>query len=116
MVQTFEEHARCLMATGATARAVREGLLLNATHFLSVSEAEVDGAQVPKLDWFNKQREALGLESYLYTFMRISGCDSIRQWGFDETKIDGHDTFNQWAMVIDRQAKGLTQQIPFTSC
>jgi hypothetical protein len=25
----------------------------------------------------------------------------VQQWGFDETKIDGHDTFNQWAMLID---------------
>jgi hypothetical protein len=108
MVQTFEEHARCLIATGATARAVREGLLLKATHFLSVSEAEVYGGQVPRLDWFNKQREALGLESYLYTFMRIAGCDSIRQLGFDETKIDRHDTFNQWAMLIVPQAIGTT--------
>ncbi len=32
--------------------------------------------------------------------MRIAGCESIRQWGFDETKIDGHDTFNQWAMLL----------------
>jgi len=112
MVQTFEEHARCLMATGATSRAVREGLLLNAKHFLSESEAAVYGGEVPKIDWFNKQREALGLESYLYTFMRIAGCDSIRQWGFDETKIDGHDTFNQWAMVIDPPAKGHTPYYP----
>ncbi len=80
MLQAFEEHARCLMATGATARAVREGLLLNATHFLSAGEAAVVYAsQVPKLDWFNKQREALGLESYLYTFMRIAGCEKIIQ-------------------------------------
>ncbi len=101
MVQAFEEHARCLMATGATARAVREGLLLNATHFLSEGEVAVYASQVPKLDWFNKQREALGLESYLYTFMRIAGCEKIIQWGFDETSIDGHSTLNQWAMIMD---------------
>jgi hypothetical protein len=101
MVQAFEEHARCLMATGATARAVREGLLLNATHFLSEGEAAVYASQVPKIDWFNKQREALGLESYLYTFMRIAGCEKIIQWGFDETSIDGHSTLNQWAMIMD---------------
>jgi hypothetical protein len=59
------------MATGATARAVREELLLNASHLLTVSEAEAYCVEVPKLNWFNKQREALGLESYLYTFMRI---------------------------------------------
>jgi hypothetical protein len=101
MVQAFEEHARCLMATGATARAVRDQLLLNATHFLSEGEAAVYASQVPKIDWFNKQREALGSESYLYTFMRIAGCDKIIQWGFDETSIDGHSTLNQWAMIMD---------------
>ncbi len=63
-------------------------------------------SEIPKVEQFSKQREALGMESYLYTFMRIAGCDSIRQWGFDETKIDGHDTFNQWAMLVDVEAIG----------
>ena len=30
----FEDHVRCLMATGATARQARESLLLSAGHFL----------------------------------------------------------------------------------
>ena len=101
MCAGFEEHVRCLMATGATARAIREGLFLNATHYLSPSEAAVYCGQVPKLDWFIKQREALGLESYLYTFMRIAGCAKIIQWGFDETTIDGHEVLNQWAMLME---------------
>jgi hypothetical protein len=101
MQQQFEEHVRCLMATGASARAVREGLILHASHFLVESEAVVYTSEIPQLDWFNKQREALGLESYLYTFMRIAGCDKILQWGFDETFIDGHGLMNQWAMVVD---------------
>jgi hypothetical protein len=91
----FEQHVRCLIAIGATARAIREGLFLNATHYLSPSEADLYSAQVPKLDWFIKQRETLGLESYLYTFMRIAGCEKIVQWGFDETTIDGHEVLNQ---------------------
>ncbi len=33
----FEEHARCLMATGSTARQTREALILNAGHFLGKS-------------------------------------------------------------------------------
>ena len=101
MQQQFEEHVRCLMATGASARAVREGLIHNAAHFLEQSEAVIYTSEIPKLDWFNKQREALGLESYLYTFMRIAGCETIVQWGFDETSIDGHGLLNQWAMVMD---------------
>jgi hypothetical protein len=62
MQQQFEEHVRCLMVTGASARAVREGLILHASHFLVESEAVVYTSEIPKLDWFNKQREALGLE------------------------------------------------------
>ena len=49
------------------------------------------------------QREALGVESFLYTFMRIAGCEKIQQWGFDETTLDGHETINQWAMLVDEQ-------------
>jgi hypothetical protein len=48
-----------------------------------------------------KQREALGAESFLYTFMRIAACDKIQQWGFDETTLDGHEILNQWAMLVD---------------
>ena len=106
MSHKFEEFVRCLLATGGTARATREGLLHSATHFLSLEESLQYQAEVPCLDWFTKQREALGCESYLYTFMRIAGCDTIRQWGFDETKIDGHDTFNQWAMLVEAEGPG----------
>ena len=95
MQQQFEEHVCCLMATGASARAVREGLILHAAHFLCEAEAAEYSSEIPKLDWFNKQREALGLESYLYTFMRIAGCERVVQWGFDETSVDGHELLNQ---------------------
>ncbi len=46
------------------------------------------------------------LMSYLYTCMRIAGVRNRATWGFDETKIDGHDTFNQWAMLIDPTQTG----------
>ena len=100
MSQKFEEHVRCLMATGSTARQTREGLILTAGQFLVEEELTDYRSQLPTVEWFAKQREALGVESYLYTFMKIAGAESVRQWGFDETKIDGHDTFNQWAMLI----------------
>jgi hypothetical protein len=35
----FEEHARCLMATGSTARQTRESLILNAGHFLGITSS-----------------------------------------------------------------------------
>jgi hypothetical protein len=34
MCVEFEQHVRCLMATGTTARQTRETLFLNATHFV----------------------------------------------------------------------------------
>ena len=49
------------------------------------------------------QREALGVESFLYMFMRIAGCEKIQQWGFDETTLDGKETINQWAMLVDEE-------------
>ena len=106
MSQKFEEHVRCLLATGTTARQTREGLLLNAGQFLKEDECSEYQSEIPVVEWFSKQREALGVESYLYTFMRIAGCETIQQWGFDETKIDGHDTLNQWAMLIDPSPLG----------
>ncbi len=60
------------------------------------------------------QREALGLESHVYTFMRIAGCERIIQWGFDETSIDGHETLNQWAMIVDGDEMGETLEAPTT--
>ena len=38
MAQKFEEHVRCLMATGSTARQTREGLILTAGQFLEDEE------------------------------------------------------------------------------
>jgi hypothetical protein len=35
--------------------------------------------------------------------MRIAGCDKIQQWGFDETTLDGQETINQWAMLVDEE-------------
>ena len=86
MKPEFEEHVRSVMATGCTSRQTREGLLLNEAQFLRDDDLELYRSEIPGVEWFSKQREALGLESYLYTFMRIAGCDSIRQWGFGEAR------------------------------
>ncbi len=45
---------------------------LNAGFFLSENEYEVFIADVSSLRWFQYHREGLGLESYLYTLMRIA--------------------------------------------
>ncbi len=119
MTPSFEEHIRCLMATGSTARQARESLILNAAHFLGrfalaypnpnpnptptpnpnpnpnpnpciCLEGLAEGAaycrEIPRQDWFVKQREALGSESFLYTFMRIAACDKFSNGGLTKQR------------------------------
>ncbi len=62
MSQKFEEHVRCLMATGSTARQTREGLILTAGQLLEDEECADYRSQLPTVEWFAKQREALGVE------------------------------------------------------
>ena len=59
------------MATGATARAVRDGVLLNAGHFLTSTEAAVYCAEVPKVNWFSNTTGSIGVGIvcvYLHAF------------------------------------------------
>lgn len=69
----FEQHVRCALATGVTARQVTDILLLDANYMLEPELASVFGQSMPQLRWVQTQREGLGLESFLYSFMRI-GC------------------------------------------
>ena len=95
----FEQHVRSALATGATARQVQDMLLHDSNFFLPTEEATAFCATLPKIRWFQAQREALGLESYLYGFMRIAAAERIIQWGFDETTLDGVSCLNQWALL-----------------
>jgi hypothetical protein len=47
MCVEFEQHVRCLMATGATARQTRESLLLSATHFVGGATSHLYPLTVP---------------------------------------------------------------------
>ena len=95
----FEQHVRCALATGATARQVTDMLLLDANYLLDASKAAIFRDSMPQLRWVQTQREGLGLESYIYSFMRIAGAARVLQWGFDETTLDGVSVLNQWAML-----------------
>jgi hypothetical protein len=86
---TFVRHCRTLFATGSSARSVREQLFVNATFFLSVEGYGEFMESMPELRWFQTQREGLGNESMLYSFMAIAMCDEVVQWGFDETSSNG---------------------------
>ena len=95
----FVRHARTLLSTGGSARSTLEQLHLNAAFFLSEKEYALFLADVPSIRWFQYHREGLGLESYLYTLMRIAKCERVLQWGFDETSLDGIGTLNQWVRI-----------------
>jgi hypothetical protein len=61
MTAEFEAHARNLMATGGSARQVRDNLVLNADHFLDPCDSLHYKRDVPTERWFSIQREALGV-------------------------------------------------------
>ena len=90
----FEQHVRCALATGATARQVTDILLLDANYMLGPEKGTIFSESMPQLRWVQTQREGLGLESYLYSFMRIAGASRVLQWGFDETTLDGVSVLN----------------------
>ena len=75
----FEQHVRCVLATGATARQAQDTLLLDANYMLPTEDAATLAASLPQLRWFQDQREALGIESYLYVFMRIAAASRVVQ-------------------------------------
>ncbi len=53
----FEEHVRCTLATGATARQVQDMLLLDANYMLSSEHAVEFCDSMPQIRWFQSQRE-----------------------------------------------------------
>jgi hypothetical protein len=101
---TFVRHCRKLLATGSSARSVREQLFVNGSFFLSEAGYCEFMASMPELRWFQTQREGLGNESMLYSFMTIAMCDEVCQWGFDETSLNGIPTLNQWCRIKEGAA------------
>ncbi len=62
MTPEFEGHVQNLMATGGSARQVRDNLVLNADHFLCESDSIPYKKDIPTEHWFGLQREALGVQ------------------------------------------------------
>ncbi len=93
------------MATGSSTRSCREQLLLSAMYFVKDTEAqEAFLDEVPVIPWFNKQREALANEAYLYSLTRLAQCEAVEQWGFDESGLDGIPSLNQWCRIREGEA------------
>lgn len=82
----FEFAARTILATGCSARAARDQLLVTGQLFLHSSKYEIFANQIPSERWFRYQRKGLGYEAWLYSMLRVAKCESILQWGFDETR------------------------------
>jgi hypothetical protein len=68
---------------------------------------------VPEVAWFSQLRESLGVESELYTYLKIAAATKILQMGFDETKIDGLSTLNIWTLIINDEGE---KEVCFLSC
>jgi hypothetical protein len=97
--ESFVRHCRTLLATGASARSVREQLFLNAAFFLSEQGYATFSVGMPSLRYFQYQWEGMGNESLTYSFVFIAKCDEVYQWGFDETSLNGIPTLNQWCRI-----------------
>ncbi len=82
----FEFAARTVLATGCSARAAKDNLLVGARLFLPPDKYEKLENDVPGERWFRDQRKGLCYEAYLHSMIRSAKCDSILQWGFDETR------------------------------
>ena len=70
-------HVRALLATGSSARSVREQLYLNGGFFLSAKGYEQFKVSMPELRWFQMQREGMGNESLLYSLVWIAQCEEV---------------------------------------
>jgi len=93
----FEAHVRRLLSTGMSAVAARDCILMNAEFLLSPEELKK--VVVPDVRWIQKQREAMGAESWLHGMMKICRAEEVLQFGFDETMIRRQSTMNQWALI-----------------
>ena len=94
----FEQYVRGILATGCSAKAARGTVAMSAQTFLSVEGWKQLEGVLPLDRWFRSQREGLGFEAWTYAMLRVARATKIYQWGFDETKLDGVSTINQWVL------------------
>ncbi len=97
----FEKYVRCILATGCSAKAAQGTVSMSAKTFMSDEGYNSIEGVLPMERWFQVQCEGLAMEAWTYAMIRVAGAPSILQWGFDETKLDGISTINQWVLVQD---------------
>ena len=110
----FEFAARTILATGCSARAAKDQILVAAGLFLPLDKFEDFEREVPLERWFRAQRKGLGYEAWVYAMLRVAKCESILQYGFDETSLDGTPTLNQWVLV--QESTGAPSIITIECC
>jgi hypothetical protein len=93
----MERHARSLMAIGISANTAREQFMQDAAFFLSPEQFRP--LEFPDARWHQRQREATGMESWLHAHLKLAKCNTVCQFGFDETEIQGVATMNQWVYI-----------------
>ena len=88
-------------------------MLVSAAFYMRASSYAEFARQVPHKSWFKTQRKGLGYEAWLYAMVRVCTCETVLQWGFDETSIDGVPTLNQWVLLKE---EGLPPSVTTIEC
>ncbi len=113
----FEQYVRGILATGCSAKAARGTVAMSAKTFMSAAGWKEMESVLHLERWFRLQREGLGFEAWTYAVVEVARASKVLQWGFDETKLDGVSTINQWVLlqkgdeppeVVTIEAAGLT--------
>ncbi len=103
MSVAFEQYVRGILAVGCSVKAARGTVAMSAKTFLSPERWKQMELVLPLERWFRRQREGLGCEAWTYAMIRVARSPKILQWGFDETKLDGISTINQWVLLNDNE-------------
>ncbi len=75
----FEFAARSILATGCSARATKDNLLVGARLFLPPEKYDKFESEVPGERWFRAQRKGIGYEAWLHSMIRLAKCESVLQ-------------------------------------
>lgn len=107
--EELDRHIYALLATGASARCVREHMRLNFNFLIPVLQT----VELPKVDYIEKKRIEMGLGSQFYAVWEIAQASEIHQCGWDETKMEyNQSTANLWVRITDRfeEVKTITME------
>jgi hypothetical protein len=67
----FEDYSRSCMATGCSARHIRDIFLLTTDFLMGPDAAQKLKDEAPEVAWFARQREAMGLGTYVHSFLEV---------------------------------------------